>query len=133
MSADGTAYEYTEWNQDLGSPSELTKTFCGENRYVGVENFLEFYITPGCEIRITPRDAIFINVRLDWTLEEFYADDGLTNFEDRMAAILGVDSSQIKIVSIYEGTRRMLQGNQGQGLGVTIDYFVEAKKDSENP
>ena len=45
--------EYTEWDPALGKPGELTKKEgCGENRFVGIENFLEFYITVGCELKV---------------------------------------------------------------------------------
>lgn len=37
---------------------------CGENRYQGVENYLEFVITPGCMIEVRPVDAILTNVRM---------------------------------------------------------------------
>ena len=91
---DGEEIPYTTWDRDLGSHGELTKRKgCGENRYVGVQNFLEFYLTAQCELTIVPRDSIMINVRLDWTLEEFYAANGVTNFTDRMAAVLGVHAS----------------------------------------
>lgn len=37
---------------------------CGTNRYVGVENYLQFYLTPGCTVNVVPRDAILTSVRL---------------------------------------------------------------------
>jgi len=44
--------------------------FCGENRYVGVQNNLEFYLTAdNCELKIQPRDAIQCLVRMEWTFE----------------------------------------------------------------
>jgi len=112
---------YTPWDKDLGRHGELTKREgCGENRYVGVENFLEFYITINCEIKIVPRDSIMVSVRLDWTLEEFYAADGVDSFTDRMAAVLGVHASQIKVVAVYQGS-------------VIVEYFVETLPDDEDP
>jgi len=75
---------------------------------------------PECEIKIVPRDAIMVSVRLDWTLDEFYAADGVDNFVDRMAAVLGVHASQIKVVAVYEGS-------------VIIEYFVETLPDDEEP
>jgi hypothetical protein len=50
---------------------------------------------------------------MDWTLEEFYADGGTTRFVDRIAAVLGVHTSRIKTVAIYEGS-------------VIVDFFIEA-------
>lgn len=89
---------------------------CGENRFVGIENFLEFYITPGCVITIEPRDAILGLVRLEWTLEQFYADGGETRFVDRLAGALGIPSYRIKTIAIYEGS-------------VVVNYFIEAEED----
>jgi len=85
---------------------------CGENRFVGIQNYLEFYLTPGCEISVEPKDSLMASVRLDWSLADFYASGGVTRFADRVAAVLGVDSSQIKTVAVYQGS-------------VIIDFFVE--------
>lgn len=53
---------------------------CGENRYVGIKNYLEFFVTPGCIVTVIPRDAILTSVRLEWTADEFFANDGATTF-----------------------------------------------------
>lgn len=77
---------------------------CGTNRYVGVENYLEFYLSPDCVVNITPRDAILTSVRLQWTAAEFFSGDGVTTFCQRMAAVLGIDVSRVKVVAVYEGS-----------------------------
>jgi len=92
------------FNDAKGEPDELEKTVCGENRYVGVKNILEFYITPGCEISLRKRDAIQSSVRMEWTLEEFYADDGTTAFIDRLASVLGIHPSRVFPLQVYEGS-----------------------------
>jgi hypothetical protein len=66
---------------------------CGENRYIGVKNILEFYITPGCEVVVRPVDSIKSAVRLAWTMNEFYASGGTTSFTDRVAGVLGIHAS----------------------------------------
>lgn len=105
VSVDGNEIGYTPWDEDLGRAKELTKIKgCGENRFVGMENFLEFYLTPGCEVKIEPKDSIMTKVRMDWTLAEFYADGGTTRFVDRLAASLGIDSYRIKTIAVYEGS-----------------------------
>jgi len=53
---------------------------CGSNRYVGVQNYLEFFVTPGCTVLVRPRDAILTSVRLEWTIDEFFSGDGVTTF-----------------------------------------------------
>ena len=60
------------------------------------------------------------SVRLDWTLEQFYAAGGVNTFADRMAAVLGVHASQIKTVAVYQGS-------------VIIEYFVSTLNDDKNP
>jgi hypothetical protein len=65
---------------------------------------LEFYLTTGCKIEIKPRNAIQTMVRMEWTMDAFFADGGTTNFIDRLTAALGIHASTIKIVSVYEGS-----------------------------
>lgn len=47
-----------KWDDTLKNYGPIRQDYCGENRYLGVENILEFYISGGCEIEIVPRDAI---------------------------------------------------------------------------
>jgi hypothetical protein len=65
---------------------------------------LEFYLTTGCKIEIKPRNAIQTMVRMEWTMDAFFANGGTTNFIDRLTAALGIHASTIKIVSVYEGS-----------------------------
>jgi len=37
-------------------------------------------------------------------MNEFFADGGTTTFVDRLTASLGIHASQVKIVSVYEGS-----------------------------
>jgi hypothetical protein len=41
---------------------------------------------------------------MEWTLESFYAKGGTTTLADRICGVLGIHASQLKIVSIYEGS-----------------------------
>jgi hypothetical protein len=92
------------WSNSLKQVAPIQRTTCGENRYVGVANILQFYITPGCLLYIKPSDVIQSSIRMAWTLEQFYADGGATTFADRMAAALGVKQMDIKVVAAYEGS-----------------------------
>jgi len=58
----------------------------------------------GCELIIKPIDSIKTNIRMDWTLNAFYAAGGTTKFVDRVAAALGIRASTIKVVSVYQGS-----------------------------
>jgi len=66
---------------------------CGENRYIGVKNILEFYITGRCTLEIKPRDAIQSMVRMEWTMAEFFSGGGTTTFADRVSGALGIHAS----------------------------------------
>ena len=44
------------------------------------------------------------SVRMEWTLEEFYANGGQTAFVDRVASTLGIHPSRVKTIQIYEGS-----------------------------
>lgn len=92
---------------------------CGENRFVGgADNFLEFVITPDCEVQVDPIDSFSANVRMAWTMDEFYSTGGPTTFTDNVAGVMGIHSSQIKVVAVYEGS-------------VVVDFVVEAYDDEE--
>jgi len=54
----GKEIEYTQWDEKLHMYGPITQAYCGENRYIGVKNIFEFYLTTGCVIDINPRDAI---------------------------------------------------------------------------
>ena len=43
-------------------------------------------------------------VRMEWSLNEFFSNGGTTTFADRVAGSLGIHASDIKIVSVYEGS-----------------------------
>lgn len=55
---DGTEISYNAWDYSIAGYSPVAQSFCGENRFIGVQNILEFYITDGCELQIKPRNAI---------------------------------------------------------------------------
>lgn len=120
VKADGKVKNTTPWDKGEGRPKALTKNKgCGENRFVSIENFVEFYITAKCEIYLKPKNAIRGMVRLDWTLEEFYSDGGTSRFVDRLASVLGIHKSRVKIVAVYEGS-------------VIVEFFVEALNASDD-
>lgn len=100
---DGEEVPYNEWVKDLEDPTNsnygpILQTKCGENRYIGVKNIFEFYIDGHCDIEIIPRDAIQTQVRMEWTMDEFFASGGTTAFVDRLCASLGIHASTVKVV-----------------------------------
>ena len=46
------------WDDEIKNYGPIKQRYCGENRYLGVESILEFYLNQGCEIKISPRNVI---------------------------------------------------------------------------
>jgi len=101
---DGKRVDMNQWDEKIKMYGEIKQRKCGENRYIGVKNILEFYITEGCTLQIAPRDAIQTLVRMEWSMDEFFATGGTTKFIDRLAGSLGIHASTIKVMSVYEGS-----------------------------
>lgn len=79
---------------------------------------MQFWMTPGCRLSIIPRDAIMLGIRMEFTLNEFFAQGGVVTFADRMAAVLGIHAADIKVVSVYEGS-------------TIVDFFVQQAENVE--
>ena len=43
-------------------------------------------------------------VRMQWTMNQFFASGGTTTFADRLCSVLGIHASSMKVVSVYEGS-----------------------------
>ena len=57
----GNTVPANAWDNSIGAPGVIKGDFggrCGENRYLGVVNILEFYLVNGCNITIVPIDSI---------------------------------------------------------------------------
>jgi len=91
-----------EAGQSVPAPIEGKK--CGENRYIPVQNVLEFFISGECELEIRPRNAIMTKVKMEWSMEKFFEAGGTTAFVDRLSASLGIHASTIKVVGVSSGS-----------------------------
>jgi len=60
------------------------------------------------------------SVRMEWTMAEFYANDGVSRLVDRIASVLGVDASLVKVVSVYEGS-------------LNVDFMTEILETEADP
>ena len=98
--------EETEWDDSLPGRIALSNTpINAQYRFIGVDqNLLEFWIKVNSTFKVESFDSIQSTVRLDWTLDEFYADGGASTMVSRIAASLGIHESRIKVVSIRTGS-----------------------------
>ena len=55
---DGQLIQMNQWDDSIQQYGEIKQKKCGENRYIGVKNILEFYLTTGCNLEVKPRNAI---------------------------------------------------------------------------
>lgn len=46
----GQIVDMNRWDENLRMYGEIKQRDCGENRYIGVKNILEFFITQGCTL-----------------------------------------------------------------------------------
>jgi len=108
------------FDSSIGKQAELIgDKGCGEHRFVGgVDNYLEFILTTNCRLEVREADSFPATVRMDWTLDEFYGDGGHTAFADRVAGVLGIHASRIKVVNVYKGS-------------VVVDFSVEEEDEEE--
>ena len=56
---------------------------------------------------------------MEWTMASFFASGGTTTFIDRLAGALGIHSSDIKVVSVYEGS-------------LVVNYAVTSETDDKD-
>lgn len=57
---------------------------------------------------------------MEWTVDEFFNNGGTTKFVDRVSGSLGIHSSTIKVVSVYEGS-------------VVLNYDIVPPDDEPDP
>ena len=98
------AIMHTDWDHEAKTWAKPKGRFCGEFRYEGVINRLQFWLERGCVLYVRPRDAIMLAIRMEFTMSEFYGKGGVTTFTDRMAAVLGIHRADLKVVTVYEGS-----------------------------
>lgn len=106
--ANGVVASPTSWFDAASQPALLTKTQgCGEHRFVdngAADIYLEFYITEDCEVDIVEIETVMNSMRLDWSLAEFYTNNGVQQFETDLAFALSISTDQIRTTSVREGS-----------------------------
>lgn len=75
---------------------------------------------PNCVIVVKQINSIKLNARIAVSIQDFVANSGPTKLINSLAAILGIDTSQIKIVGMREGS-------------IIIEYFISDKPTWSDP
>jgi hypothetical protein len=102
--ANGVKIPPNPYNQTTKSYNPIAKTQCGENRYTKLTYVYEFYLTYGCEVKLEGVNFLEGMVRLQWSIDDFFADGGHDTFVDRLSSALGIPQNNIRIVDTREGS-----------------------------
>jgi hypothetical protein len=57
-----------------------------------------------CKFTLQPVDSIQGYVRLNWTVAEFFTNGGIDKFVNKMASVLNIPPSRIKVAGIRSGS-----------------------------
>ncbi len=85
----------------------MNTSVCGSNKFFYKNYTVHFVITgdPNCLVRVSLTNSIQLTARFEMNINDFFKDDGVTRFINRMAALLRInDTSRIKVVGIYQGS-----------------------------
>ena len=54
----GALIPRNDWDKNISQPGVIKETKCGENRYIGVVNILEFHMNAGCTVFVEMTQSI---------------------------------------------------------------------------
>jgi len=79
---------------------------CGANIYDSANDTIWFILNnlPTCVLKVRTIDGIRITMHLQTTVADFYSNNGVASFIDKISAFLGLDMSTIRIASINTGS-----------------------------
>jgi hypothetical protein len=79
---------------------------CGDYAWIPADQTIVFKITgsDSCILRTEVTNGVQLSVRYDIDIDEFFNLDGPTKFIDRVAAVLGLDLTRIRVVSVRRGS-----------------------------
>lgn len=64
---------------------------------------------PNCKVRVSLTNSIQLTARFAMNIDDFFRDDGVTKFINRMCALLSInDTSRVKIVGVYAGSVQLV-------------------------
>jgi len=92
---------------DNNGEEPLNTSLCGSNKFFYKNYTIHFVVTgdPSCKVRVSLTNSIQLTARFDMNIDDFFRDDGVTRFIDRMCALLKInDTSRVKVVGVYAGS-----------------------------
>jgi len=95
----------TDQNVNL-TDMALNPDNCGANIYDPDTSRIYFVLNnlPNCILKVRTIDGIRITMHLQTTVNDFYANNGVASFIDKISAFLGLDLSRIRVAQIKTGS-----------------------------
>lgn len=97
----------TKKNPNLPSAKvdlESQTTVCGSHNYNEDTRELEFVLTQECVVYYKKLTTLKVTMHLTVNIADFYKNDGLTTFVDKMCAFLGIPTNKLRIANVRSGS-----------------------------
>ena len=84
----------------------LSTDDCGTNYYEKDGYTINFMVTacPKCQLYLKKTNLIAVNIRYDMSQTDFFAQGGAATFIDKVASVLGISHTRIRVVSMTSGS-----------------------------
>jgi hypothetical protein len=65
---------------------------------------LEFVLTAECELIYKKLTTLKVTMHLTVNIDDFYKNNGLTTFVDKMCAFLGISTDRLRVANVRSGS-----------------------------
>lgn len=103
-------------------------TECGAHHYNEDTRELEFVLTQECVIYYEKLTTLKVTMHLSVNIDDFYKNDGLTTFKDKMCAFLGIPTNRLRIANVRAGSVYIDFHVVSENTGNNADPNAEAAK-----
>ena len=92
----------------LGSGANLASQsqICGSNNYYTDTRTIEFVLNgnANCLVTVQTQNSLYVTVRYQTTVDQFFSSNGPSTFIDQLAALLGVATYNVRVVNVVVGS-----------------------------
>lgn len=83
---------------------EDRSTECGAHHYNEDTKELEFVLTQECVVFYQKLTTLKVTMHLNVNIDDFYKNDGLSTFVDKMCAFLGIPTNRLRVANVRAGS-----------------------------
>ena len=92
----------------LGQSVDLVpkKQLCGANNYYSDTRTIEFILNgdSNCVVTLQTQNSIYVTIRYQTTVDQFFSSNGPATFIDKLAAVVGVAPADVRVVNVVVGS-----------------------------